>query len=183
MPRVASGMTATEIEREPIYYPPGTRKPKPPLPVWKVRETGSQQRKTVKVKKTSDAELQQQRHGNTMEQLSARQSQRIQFRRIVRQESVGREQDVLALRRGERYRQSGERFAGTTIGTAFGFERSPTPGYSILGGIVRVVAIVFALAILYLLVSRGQAAGNAIQKVGYFLNNVTSGKPLFTKTT
>lgn len=181
MARTASGQTATEVEREPIYYPPGTKSPKPPLPIWKVRESGTQQRKTVKVKKASDAELQQQRHVNTMEQLGARQSQRIQFRRIVRQESVAREQEVLGLRRGERYRQNVERVGGGVAGSAFGFEQNPAPAYSFLGGILRVAAIVFALAILYLLVSRGQAAGNAIQQVGYFLNNITSGKPLFVK--
>lgn len=183
MARVSTGQSATEIEREPIYYPPGTKKPKPPLPVWKVRESGAQQRKTVKVQKTSNAELQAQRHGQTMQQLEARQAQRIQFRRIVRQESVAREQQVIGLRRSERYRQQGERFGTNVAGSAFGFGTSPGAGYSVLGGIVRVIAIVFALAVLYLLVSNGQTAGSAIQKVGYFMNNITSGQPIFKSKT
>lgn len=98
-------------------------------------------------------------------------TRRLAFRRGVTEESLRRRRVAAGEQRREQLRadvlqKSGARPA--SVGVA--------------SGIIRVFAVIFALSILFLLVSRGSQAGNAIQKVGAFLGNITSSQPLFKKT-
>jgi hypothetical protein len=95
---------------------------------------------------------------------------RAAFRRVVTEESLRR-------RRTAAGEQSREQFAADVFQKSGG--RPATVGAG--AGVLRTTAIIFLMAMLFLIVSRGSQSGTAINKVGYFLNNVTSNQPLFKK--
>lgn len=95
---------------------------------------------------------------------------RAEFRRVVTEESLRR-------RRTAAREQAGEQFGADVFQKSGGRPAAIGAG----AGIIRVFAILFLLSILFLIVSRGSQTGTAINKAGYFLNNVTSNQPLFKK--
>lgn len=95
---------------------------------------------------------------------------RVRFRQVVTEESLRRRRTAAA-------EQSREQLAADVFQKSGGRPATVSAG----AGILRVFAIIFMLGILFLIVSRGQQSGTAINKVGYFLNNVTSNQPLFKK--
>lgn len=156
--------------------------PEPELPIRIIREREKGKRATYKqhaeVRRTIDrpSEVAAQREVITHrvnEQSRGQQEhlgRRIQFRRTVTEESLRRRRTAVREQAGERLgadilQRSGARPASIGIAT----------------GIIRVFVVIFALSMLFLLVSRGQQTGNAIQKVGFFLSNLTSSQPLFVK--
>lgn len=95
---------------------------------------------------------------------------RVRFRQVVTEESLRRRRTAAA-------EQSREQLGADILQKSGGRPAAISAG----AGILRVFAIIFMLGILFLVVSRGNQSGNAIGKVGYFLNNVTSNQPLFKK--
>lgn len=156
---------------------------KPELPIRIIREREKGKRATYAQhaevrRRERPSEVQAQREVITHrvnEQSRGQQehlTRRIQFRRVVTEESLRR-------RRTAAREQAVERFGGDVAQQT----GARPAAVSASAGIIRVFVILFALSMLFLVVSRGQQAGNAIQKVGYFLNSLTSSQPLFKKKT
>lgn len=95
---------------------------------------------------------------------------RIKFRQVVTEESLRRRR--IAAKEQAREKYTGDVVQKTGVRPA---------SIGIVAILFRIFIAVFLLSMLFLVVSRGQATGNAIQKVGYFLNNLTSSQPLFRK--
>lgn len=156
---------------------------KPELPVRIIRERGSQRRRTysheAKVRKEVDRPSQVAASKEVISHRVNEQSRgqtehlqrRIAFRQVVTEESLRR-------RRIASREQAGERFAGNVLQSSGARPAAVTA----TSGIIRVFVVIFLLSMLFLIVSRGQQTGTAIQKVGFFLNNFTSGQPLFKTT-
>jgi hypothetical protein len=194
MPRQATqsqeppSVQKVRAEKEPTDYPPGTKHPKPPLPIWKIREGGSQARKTVKVKGAESRTVQAQKHAYTTAETQQEYAERLaytrQSRRIHREESVQRERDVLPIRREQRAEirgeRRGERRRVFVERSAMGAGRAAATS-NIGANLLRVAAIMLVLIMLFLVVSNANAAGNAFQKFGDFLGKFTSPQPLFVK--
>lgn len=157
---------------------------KPELPIRVIREREKGKRATYRqhaeVRRTVDrpSEVAAQKEiitHRTNEQSRGQQehlTRRVIFRRVVTEESLRR-------RRTAAREQAREKFGADVVQKSGA--RPAAVGAT--AGIIRVFVVIFALSMLFLIVSRGEQAGNAIQKVGYFLNNVTSGQPLFKKKT
>jgi hypothetical protein len=164
-----------KAEREPIYYPPGTKRPKPPLPIWKIRETGGERRKTVRVIGSETRKTRSAQTAETVQLLDRRQVQRYQFRDYITSTSLQRKRAGMSMDRRERYLRYGERGA-LRAGGAVGSN-------PFVAGMLRVGAIMLLLVILFLVLSHADATGNAVQKFGAFMTNLTSPQPFFKKTT
>lgn len=155
--------------------------PEQELPIRIIRERGRVRRATYaqehKERRITEGLTQSAKRGTithrTDEQIRQRREEvvnRAAIRRNITEESLRRRRIAYA-------EQAREQFGADVL------QRTGTrpAAVSFTSGLIRVFVVIFLLSMLFLVVSRGQATGNAIQKVGYFLNNLTSGQPLFKK--
>lgn len=146
------------------------KKPKIDASIARTRERAKQKRLTSKVEGYNYAVSRRSVIKDRESARQARQVSVIQQRQAVRQQEVT-ESSNRNVARGV------VRAAPQAIPNTVSGESSP-----VAAGIFRIFAIFFLLSILFLVVSRGNQTGNAIQKVGFFLNNLTSNQPLIVKT-
>lgn len=157
------------------------KKPPAELPIRVIRERGSQSRRTKRVEGTENRSTSGYRgyvakdvnaHRATLVEVGQQRQhiRRKEFRSFVTDQSLRRQrgaisQQALAGYSGEVFKRSGTKNASVS---AFAI-------------IIRIFTAIILLSVLLLVVSHGSETGNAIQKSGAFLANLTSDKPLFKK--
>lgn len=155
------------------------KKDPPELPIRVIRERGRVHRLNTqtdysyrKADRTHSGAVQKDVITHRTNEVGRNQSENLvrrkQFRDYVTTTSLARGKQSRADIRGEQFRQNV-------------FEKSGGQSASVgaTAGIIRIFVVLFLLSMLFLLVSRGDQAGTAIQKIGYFMNNLTSSQPLF----
>jgi hypothetical protein len=165
--------------------------PEKELPIRIVREKGSQNRRTtthaakVKTERVIPVET-----GARKQVITHKANESLRFQRSnlvnraavrtnITDESLRRRRIAAGEQVGERRSADNER-ARRRLGADVLQRTGARPAaVGVTSGLIRVFVVIFLLSMLFLVVSKGQQAGNAIQKVGYFLNNLTSGQPLF----
>lgn len=165
----------------------------PELPIRIIRERGKTARATYKQNAEVRRTIDRPSHEGTTKRIITHRvneqgrgqqehlGRRIAFRKVVTEESLRRRRIAASEAAGERRSFQNEQSARKYGADVLQGTGARSTSVSIASVILRIFVAIFLLAMLFLIVSRGQQTGDAIQKVGFFLNGLTSSQPLFKK--